>query len=432
MDYLTGSPVYEFPYSGYNTSSTPFLNNNTNTLLPNYAPALNNLLYNEPSTITMHCTPQITSIPRGNSLVFYVSNDVSLNTIFRQLGIDACSLQQPSSLNNYYTSPLTEVILPRRRSDYHRQLICHNASDSESDYYPKRSSRSDHHQRLICREASYLDSDECQRPPFRSHRRRRIICREDSDSDRDDDEKYSSRHHRRQNRHQHHSGPDMNQGSQSPAGLHSLLGNVWQRMAGAPEYPPQSNVPPSHPGAMKNVWQHMQNAPPPMPPPGNQSSGGIASLLAKMSSGGGNVNMPPQQNQAPVQSFPPVSNLPAGTHQPSSGVSKVWNMMSHPPQQGAPLPVNPSWNQPSAPPSAMNSVWGQMSSAPAMNPVGNQMLPPPAPPSAMNSVWAQMSSAPAMNPVGNQMLPPPAPPMNPAASQTSPATSNVLSKMFGQ
>ncbi|CAF1138247.1 unnamed protein product [Rotaria sordida] len=448
--------MYEFPYSGYHTSSTPYSNYNTNPLLPNYTSPIDNLS----PAITMHCTPSITSTPHRNPIVLQVSSDVSLNTILRQLGVDVNSLQRSSCYNNYYTPPVTEVILPPR-SDHHRQLICHDTSDSDSDYYQRRSARSDRHQRLICHEAPDLERDYHQRRPFRPRRHRRIVCRNDSTSDSDDYKRHSSRHRRRQHQKQHHSSSDWNREQQSPPHLHSLLGNVWQRMAGAgaPDNLslPQSqsninqqwqamlrNSPQSQSPSIQNAWRAMQTMPSPGNAPAantsNQSSGGLASLFGRMGGAGGNMNPPPppqQQYQASVPNFPAPHNVSTATNQPNSAVASMWGQMGNPSQQGPP-------------PSAINSLWSQMASGSApMNPGGNQMSPPPPPPPPpMNSLWSQMASAPPpTNPAGNQMSQPSSgvnslwnqmaaapPPTNPAGNQTSQPPSGVASfwsKMTG-
>ncbi|CAF3582700.1 unnamed protein product, partial [Rotaria sordida] len=261
MDYLTAmecSPVYEFPYCGYQTCAMPVCTNDINTLLSNITPSIGDLCCYQSPTVALNCVPQIdSSICNTNTLAYQVPENMPIENILQQFGVNANTLQrfgvnantlQRSGVNMNILQPCgslnsccrnvcgpmeVSIFSPLRRR--RRRLVCHEVSDSEDDTYHRR-------------------------PP----RPRRYSYDPDSGPD-----------HRRQ----------------PPADVHNLVRDVWDRARTASENLPRSSSdsnlarqweamrrsapPPSSNLNMDNIWRAMQSTPPTPPPPSNANMNNI-------------------------------------------------------------------------------------------------------------------------------------------------------------
>ncbi|CAM4872899.1 unnamed protein product [Rotaria socialis] len=345
MDYLTErqerGQIYEFPYSGHTTHSTPFLSYNTNGIPSNNYSPLDNFLHHPQPNFNTSITSQMPSMLGSNTLVFQVPDYVPLDTILKQLGVDIHSMHRSPSGYNYHNNPSSslELSLPPRASR-HRSLICREFSDSESDN--RQGYLSDNQRRM-------------------SGRRRRLICREISDSESDNDQGRSS--YRRRGRHGSNSA--WNRKKQRPPGIHNLLGNVWKQARNPTKNGPQSNsnstlnpqwrdmvkpaTPPQQPTGANNAWQAMlNNATPPQ-----QQPTGVNNVWQAMQN---NATPPQQQPTGANNAWQTMLNNAAPPQQPT-GVNNVWQAMQNPS-----APISPQQGNP-----GVNNVWNKTKTAPDEN-----------------------------------------------------------------
>ncbi|UJR28490.1 hypothetical protein I4U23_009728 [Adineta vaga] len=474
MNYLTGiasGPVFEFPYSGSQLQATPYYNNDIDAILASITPGISNPVIYQPPTFTLNCVPQISPTIGNNAIVYQVPEDVPIETVLQQFGIDVKTLQSSNSLNNYYRSvsqPMDVTI----QSSPHR-------------------------------------------------RRRRLICQEVSDSEDDNIHRRLSHHH---NRPRHHSGPSHSQ--QAPPAIHNLLGKVWDKVKTSSErLPPSSSAPnlnwqsgqnrppspprrppsPPHSSSVNNVWQAMRNSPSPVPQmernavsnawnraanSNDANSNRLASMFNRMRQPTGGIvhSPPPMQNREAVHDFLALRNLPPGINQPQQNreaVNDFYALRNLPPGINQPPPpsnreatnnflaarhipfginqpqqnreaVNdfyalrnlpPGINQPPAnreavnnfiasrnlPPSfnqsnpAVGNVWSRADYAAHNLPQSPPMMPP------MNNAWNRMSSRAPFQQQSTFPFPPHGVPSRPPGNVPAPTSiSNLLSQAHRQ
>ncbi|CAF1318050.1 unnamed protein product [Adineta ricciae] len=299
MNYLTGftsSPVYEFPYLGTQVPTNTY--NDIDAILASVTSGANNVVPYQHPAFTLQCVPQTYPTIGSNATVYHVSDDIPIEAILKQFGIDVGTLQSSNSLNNYYRSTSQPIDLTVNSSPYRRRrrLVCQEISDSEDDSFRKR-------------------------PP--------------------------------QPRTRHLSGPNHPQ-QPSPA-IHDVLGRVWDKVrAGSEHLPtsmsapnlnwqsqqnrPPSPLPPPPPpppaSGINNVWQAMRNAPSPTPDmnrnaitnvwnrasnAADQNASRTWNAFNKMRQPTGGIvhSPPPMANRAAVHDFLAMRNLPPGINQPS-------------------------------------------------------------------------------------------------------------------
>ncbi|CAF2579534.1 unnamed protein product [Rotaria sp. Silwood2] len=382
MDYLTAmecNPVYEFPYSGYQPCSTPLFNDNINTLLSSINPPIGDQCCYQPPTITLNCVPQINSnVCNRETLVYQAPENMPIETILQELGVNVNTIQRTGSLDNCYRNvcdPMEVTILsPSRRR--RRRLVCHEVSDSEDDHYYRR------------------------RPP------RHRSYDPDSLPDRPD---------------------------KSPTAIHDVLSNVWNKARTVPERLPRSSSdpniarqweamrnytpPPSSNANMNKVWQSMRSTPPPPPPSSNANMDRIWRAMQNTPPPSSNANMnkvwqsmrnaPPSPNPATMNAWQAMRNAPPS---PNPATMNAWQAMRNAPPSPNPATMN-AWqamrNAPPSPNPATMNAWEAMRNAPpspnpaTMNAWQAMRNAPSSPnPAAMNAWEAMRNASPPMSPYG--------------------------------
>ncbi|CAF1000501.1 unnamed protein product [Adineta ricciae] len=297
MNYPTGftsSPVYEFPYLGPQVPTTTY--NDIDAILASVTSGANNVVPYQQPACTLQCVPQINPTIGSNATVYHVSDDIPIEAILKQFGINVGALQQSNTLNNYYRSTAQPVDLTVHSSPYRhrRRLVCQEISDTEDDSFRRRLSRS--------RTRHLSGPNDLQLPSPAMH----DVLGRVWDKVRAGSEHLPTSM----------SAPNLNwqaQQNRPPSPLPppppppaSGINNVWQAMRNAPSPTPDMNQ-----NAIKNVWNRASNA-------AEQNASRTWNVFNKMRQPTGGIvhSPPPMANREAVHDFLAMRNLPPGINQP--------------------------------------------------------------------------------------------------------------------